>query len=259
MAKEKTEKMVFTSEDEKKKYLITIIDEEANEKRPEDTEEMQLFFEQNNTYAVLGNAMLPIRIYDPRDIEYTDQYVYLSDGFFYLYKGSCLKSVKRGPGIYFDPEEKRYYLVPVDPSNPRDVEQYRVDRDKLAIFDNETILEELRKNAKEMYSTQKHPTKAFYPKINPTDDMLKRITKMALIAKKVDLDQCRDRFSDKNALFNYKQIIKNDSKMSMFLFERGLNALHLKCRIIVEEIDPKNCVGDPMDPIEVSSDDTYDL
>lgn len=248
----------FREEGEKLKasgFLFTL-----NEYGMEDPEAMSAYFEQNTCHAILDNATLPIRIYDPKDIEFTDAYAYLHDGFFYLYRGSCMRSIRKGPGIFWDPESKEYYMIEVDRSNPAEVEKYKLSSEHLINFDQNKILDDLKNNKKEIYSAAKNTSKAFIPKLLVTDDVLKRTTKMFLIEKDIDIDQYRDRFSDKNATFNYKQVIKGDGKLSILLFERGLEAFGLKYTLTIEEIDPNNPVGKALThPIVVSSTDTYDL
>ena len=82
---------------------------------------------------------------------------------------------------------------------------------------------------------------------------------MALIQKNVDLDRYKDRFTNKNELFNFKQVIRGDSKLSILIFNRGCEALNLKYSIVLEDKSPDDIVGDKlMEPIIVSSEDTYD-
>ena len=226
----------------------------------QDPEAMSAYFEQNTCHAILDNSILPIRIYDPKDIEYTDAYAYLHDGFFYLYRGSCMRTIRKGPGIFWDPEEKEYYMIKVDKDNLSEVNRYKLSSEHLINFDREKILDDLKNNNKEIYSAAKNTSKAFIPKLLVSDDVLKRATKMFLINKDIDIDQYRDRFSDKNATFNFKQVIKGDGKLSILLFERGLEAFGLKFKLIIEEIDPDHPIGKALTkPIIISSTDTYDL
>jgi hypothetical protein len=81
-----------------------------------------------------------------------------------------------------------------------------------------------------------------------------------LKSKDIDIDAYKARFADKNALFNFKQVIKGDGKLSMLLFERGCNALNLKYTITLEEIDPRGSVGTPLvNPVKISSEDSYNV
>ena len=83
---------------------------------------------------------------------------------------------------------------------------------------------------------------------------------MALIQKNVDLDRHKDRFKDNNALFNFKQVIRGDNKLSILIFDRGMEALNLKYTILIEEKDDVNYVGTKLTkPLSVSSEDTYEI
>ena len=249
---------VFQKEGEKLRtsnFLLTLSEFDKNSE-----EEMSAYFEQNTCHAILDNAILPIRIYDPKDIEFTDAYAYAHDGFFYLYRGSCMRSIRKGPGVFWDPEKSEYYMIEVDRSNPAEVDKYKICAEHLINFDQKKIEEDLKNNGKEIYSAAKNTSRIYIPQVLVTDDMLKRAIKLALIAKGIDIDQCRDRFSDKNATFNFKQVIKGDAKLSILLFERGLNAFGLDCILTIVEADPENPVGKPLEePIVVSFNDTYEL
>ena len=114
-------------------------------------------------------------------------------------------------------------------------------------------------------------SKLFRPEIELSDDILKRITKIALLKKNVEMDQLKDRFINSNAFFNFKQSINKKSEedadkkkkpapLSMLLFDRGCEAMNLKYRIILEEKDPNNTIGEPLsEEIECSSEDTYEI
>ena len=103
-------------------------------------------------------------------------------------------------------------------------------------------------------------TKIFQPQITEKDDILKIAAKKALLAKNVDLDRYKDRFSNKNELFNFKQVLRGDNKLSMKIFTRGMDALNLEFVIIIREKSTNDIVGDKLDEdIEISSEETYPL
>lgn len=223
-------------------------------------DELSLMFDSNETYAMLNDSMLPIRFYDPKDIEYSEKYAYAYDGYFYLYLGSCLRSIKKGPGIFWDPEKMEYYMIPVDESNPKEVADFKICPDHIAILDPASILDDIKSNRQEIYSKQDKSSKTFCPKIDVNDDILKRITKEIIIEKDIDIDQIRDRFRDKNTVFNYKQVVKGDGKMSWMIFERGLEAYNLVAVLTVVEADPNFTIGTRLEkPISARTDDTFEI
>ena len=81
-----------------------------------------------------------------------------------------------------------------------------------------------------------------------------------MLAKNVDLDRYKDRFSNKNELFNFKQVLRGDNKLSMKIFTRGMDALNLEFVIIIREKSTNDIVGDKLDEdIVISSEETYPL
>lgn len=252
------------NEQEKKRGVIIRIDEFPDEPNIYKSDDEFLQKLTSNPIAIIGKeAMVEIRHLDPFAKEFSTKYAYLYDGYFYLYRGVVYDGTGNGmkplvPGIYYEGQYRYYFLVRCDPENPEH-DVFKATPDHILSVNPESIVSDLETNEKEIYAPIKS-TRVFVPEVNLDDDILKRVTKMVLQKKGIDLDRYRDRFPDKNALFNYKQVLKGKARLSMLVFGRGMEALGLKYRIIVEDIDPENCIGDPLGgPIEVSSEDTYDL
>lgn len=185
---------------------------------------------------------------------------YISDNYYYIFRGTPKgKTEFLKPGIYEkkNPEEgeSKYFIVV--PESDAEKEEYSA-TEHLASLNPVSIIDTA--NTKEdLLIAIPESTKVFQPVLSDTDDILKRVTKMALIQKNVDLDRYKDRFTNKNELFNFKQVIRGDSKLSILIFNRGCEALNLKYSIVLEDKSPDDIVGDKlMEPIIVSSEDTYD-
>ena len=162
---------------------------------------------------------------------------------------------RRLPGIYLTPDD-HYIWIPVTQGNEDDA--WLVD-DKFATADQRKIIDILI-DRDDINLTIPDSGKVFRPDETPEDDILKRAIKRVLKSKGVDIDAYKGRFADKNALFNFKQVIKGDGKLSMLLFERGCNALNLKYTITIEDVDPSNAVGTVLrQPITISSEDEYNM
>jgi hypothetical protein len=158
------------------------------------------------------------------------------------------------PGIYL--KDDKYILI--EAVSDEEKEEHLIKK-YIKKFDPASIKEAL-KSGDQILIRIPESSKAFIPPITNDDDILKRALKKALLEKNIDIDQYRQQFMDKNALFNFKQVIKGNAKLSMLLFERGADALKLKYTIIVEEVDPENPIGRPLkSDIVVCSEDTYDL
>lgn len=182
---------------------------------------------------------------------------YVAYPYYYIYRGTTMtvEFDRKLPGIYLAPND-HYIWIPVTEGN-EDAE-WRVD-DKFATADQRKIIDVL-VDREDINLAIPDSGKVFRPDETPNDDILKRAIKRVLKAKGVNIDNYKRRFADKNALFNFKQVIKGDGKLSMLLFERGCNAMNLKYTISIDEIsvDPENCVGEPLKaPIVISSEDSY--
>lgn len=186
---------------------------------------------------------------------YQKGYAYVAYPYYYIYRGTTntKEYEMKLPGIYLALED-HYIWIPVTPGN-EDAE-WIVD-DKFATADQRKIIDVLI-DRDDIKLAIPESGRVFRPDETPSDDILKRAIKRVLRAKAVDIDAYKARFADKNALFNFKQVIKGDGKLSMLLFERGCNALNLKYTITIDEIDPRTVIGEPLQgPIQISSEDTY--
>lgn len=196
------------------------------------------------------------------DGEFDEGTAYVHDDFFYIYRGVTreTKHIELKPGIYKKAHPKKdeslYFIV--DPITDEQKEEYNV-FEHVATLSTTSIIDTA--NTKEdLLVAIPESAKIFQPTLSVNDDMLKRISKLILLNKNVDLDKYKDRFSNKNELFNYKQVMKGDNRFSILIFNRGCDALNMKYTITVEEKDPNNCIGEPLkEPIVVSSEDTYDI
>lgn len=214
-----------------------------------------------DTLLVTDNEIFNIKIYNPEATDFEKQVAYLEGDYYYLYRGELSqKDAKKEPdilpGIYTDPNTKKNFIV--EPFTDNDKAKYSYS-DKLNSIDPNRIIEMI--NTKEkVLVTIPESSKLFLPSLNNNDDILKRLVKTALIKKNIDIDQYRHRFVDKNALFNFKQVVKGQNKLSMLLFDRGCEALNLKYTIIIEEANPDDVIGNPLDDkLIASSTDTYEL
>ena len=182
---------------------------------------------------------------------------YVAYPYYYIYRGTTMtvEFDRRLPGIYLTPDD-HYIWIPVTPGNEDDA--WLVD-DKFATADQRKIIDILI-DRDDINLTIPDSGKVFRPDETPEDDILKRAIKRVLKSKGVDIDAYKGRFADKNALFNFKQVIKGSGKLSMLLFERGCNALNLKYTITIDEISPDSAIGEPLSgPIIISSEDRYQV
>ena len=188
--------------------------------------------------------------------------VFIDNGYFYIYRGVMKHRdmANPKPGIYQQRDSDGvitgYYMI--EPNS--DEEKSEFDFNTHVATLNPVSIIDTANTKEELLIAIPESTKIFQPVLTESDDILKRVAKMALLAKNVDLDRYKDRFTNKNELFNFKQVIRGDNKLSILIFNRGCEALNLKYSIILEERNPSDVVGEPLkEPIIVSSEDTYEM
>lgn len=196
----------------------------------------------------------------PNDYEFENNVAYVDNGYYYIYRGQYKGSNKNTlkAGIYKNiPGASTPFFV-IEPQTEEEIKTFKITPDNVASLHPVSIIDTIN-TKEELLVAIPESTKIFQPTLSALDDILKRAAKMALIAKNVDLDRYKDRFKDKNALFNFKQVIRGDNKLSILIFDRGMEALNLKYKIIIEEKDDINVVGMRLlEPIVVSSEDTFE-
>lgn len=207
--------------------------------------------------------LMPLNVEKVRDDFFREGVAYLSDDIFYLYRGEGTASNAKNynPGIYKekDPKlskKKKYFIV--EPTTDAELQEYDA-REKISSISLISLVDAANKTGDVLIQIPES-TKAFLPEITENDDILKIIAKKALQLKKVDLDRYKDRFSNKNELFNFKQVLRSENKVSMKIFMRGMEALNLVFTIIVTEKSANNVVGEALtEPIVTSSEETYQM
>ncbi len=205
--------------------------------------------------------LMPLDVNNVKGNFFKDDTAYLLDDIYYLYRGegdsSNAEDLK--PGIYKNknPKNKSKYFI-VEPSTDDEKKEYDA-TEKISKINLISLIDSANKN-EDILIAIPESTKIFQPQITENDDILKVIAKRALQLKNVDLDRYKDRFSNKNELFNFKQVLRSDNKVSMKIFMRGMEALNLVFTIIVTEKSANNVVGDPLkEPIKTSSEETYQM
>lgn len=215
-----------------------------------------------DSVIVTEDAIYKIELMPDLDTEeeLKDDIAYIDGDYYYVYRGEPkgYSSLNRKPGIYKNKgdEHPRYFLV--EPETDEEKEKYNAllqvsTLNPVSIIDTCNTKEELLIAIPES-------TKLFQPTISEQDDILKLVAKKAIIEKNIDLDRYKDRFTNKNELFNFKQVIRGDNKLSIRIFNRGMEALNLKYTIIIEERTDNDIVGQKLEnPISVSSEETYTI
>ena len=194
-------------------------------------------------------------------IEKDKAYVY--DGYYYYFRGMVANNEEAEvPGIYYNKMARTYFVVLCDPKNPaHDI--YSVKNNPMQPqLSADAIKKTLEEKGETIYvACHSKNSRSAIPGITKNDGFLKRAAKTVLKEKNIELDNYKSSFGNKNELFNLKQVLRSpDGKMSIMLFERLMEALHLKYTIIIEEVSPEEACGKKiMEPIRISSEDTFEM
>jgi hypothetical protein len=177
--------------------------------------------------------------YDKKITNYDFSYAYIINDIFYPYRGEYKAKKSVLPGIYSKGEKD----ILIEP-NKDEIPAYTVST-HMAKIDSDAIYDGIlaREDEFQIYSDGKN---AYIPDISINDDPFKRALKEAIIAKGIDIDSIKDRFSDRNAVFNFKCVMKGDNKVSTLIFERGCEAFGLGYCIVLYDKDNNNIIGHPI-------------
>ena len=204
-----------------------------------------------------GDFLYDIGLYDDKMRVLDTQTVYLYGDYFYPYRGKWNDAIANTtPGFYFDDVHDQ--LIRIDPETEEEKKTYDY-HGKIQRVDFLTIRDVLNKGEQTICNMPESSKLNITP-LKASDDILKRLVKMAIMDKGIDIDQYRARFIDKNALLFFMQVIKGDNRLSMLLFDRGTTALNLKYTIILEEKDPEHPIGKALTrKLVCTSEDTYSM
>lgn len=203
-----------------------------------------------------GKVMRNVLLFNKDIKEWDPMVAYLDGDYYYLFKGKVPENGNiEEPGIYIDRQTNEPLLAV--PSTDEEKKKYSYN-DKICSTSANEIIDKINRKEVEVF-IMPESSKAYCPEISEDDDILKRLMKKIIIDKGIDIDRFKTRFVDKNALFNFKQVLKGTNRLSMLLFDRGIEAFNLKYTIIVSE-GPGSPIAAPLaEPLIVSSEDTHEL
>lgn len=216
---------------------------------------MELPILNSDSMLVLDDAVYKVSLLD-MDGKFDKDHVYLKDEYFYVFRGTKLKPEMYRPGIYKDAATLE--IVIKEPETDEEKEYYSW-IGKVHTYDPTDIANVINTND-DLFIPVSDSAKLFNPEITVDDDILKRILKMLFIEKEIEIDNYKDRFPDKNALFNFKQVMKNPkARVTMKIFERACDVVGVEYLIVLREKENEKSIGKPLSaPITVSSEDTYE-
>lgn len=176
-------------------------------------------------------------------LEWTNAYIDKEQKYFYLYRGVYLGKKSVLPGLYKsnDPNDKNGIRI-IHPLTDEDKQKYEVATHK-PMVKTEDIIRSISQNENN-FTMAMDGKSSFLPDLSPKDDIIKRLLKCMIVGKGVDPDSRKDKFNDRNAVFNFKSNIKSEDARSSFrTLERGTNAYDVDVYVILVDKDPNRSVG----------------
>lgn len=155
-----------------------------------------------------------------------------NDGYVYIYGGKLKDEANAG---YFykshkEPETYKFIAPSEDAKEEFSVDNVINPLDSKRAITDPTVLKEFDTN---MIDTTE--LKIFAPPVKPNDDVLKRIIKLALQEKQVDLKSYRHLFDKDYHLSNLKSTLTKDAPLSAKYFVRWCEILGLSVSIIAQD------------------------
>jgi hypothetical protein len=181
---------------------------------------------------------------------------YIQGDYVYVYRGKKEKFKKNEliPGIYKNIRGEYEFIHPESKQEKLD---YSVDN--VIEFDTKSIFDEISDKKEDFLDPEdieviNNNQETFVPTFREEDDFLKYIVKKAILDKKVNLKNYKNKFPNQYALNNMKSGLNKETKMTVTNFKSWEEILGFKWKLIVEDAGTDRLSPLP-EPIIVSSDE----
>lgn len=182
---------------------------------------------------IIDDGFYMVEVYT-KNVKLKKDKVYIKGDYVYIYRGK-IKSEKDidGAGIY-KLNNKVIFIKPKE----KEKEKYSIDN--INELTPSSIFDTVSENSDKFFQpddieTINNNSDIFTPTIKPDDDFLKRIIKEAIIDKKVNLKNYKDRFPNEYALNNMKSGLNKSTKMTVTNFVKWAEVLGLDWKVIVDD------------------------
>jgi hypothetical protein len=164
-------------------------------------------------------------------------YAYIDGDYVYVYRGKKekFKRTEIVPGIY---KNKRGLYEFVHPETKKEKEEYSIDN--VVELDTNKIFEEVSEKQENFIDPEdieiiNNNSEIFVPTFREDDDFLKYIVKKAILDKKVNLKNYKDKFPNQYALNNMKSGLNKETKMTVTNFKSWCEILGLEWEMTVRD------------------------
>lgn len=183
-------------------------------------------------------------------------YGYIKGNYVYIYRGKKdkYKKTEMKPGIY---QDKHGEYIFIEPDGKQEEAMYSTDN--LIELNINKIFEDVRENKEHFIDSEyieviNNNSQIYTPTIHEDDDFLKYAVKEAIIRKKINLKNYKNKFPNQYALNNMKSGLNKSTKMTVPNFNIWCEILGLKWRMVIED-DGSDKLSPLDEPIEIKSED----
>lgn len=185
----------------------------------------------SNLVTTIKGEIYKVVEYDP-EMKLKTGFAYIKNNIIYPYKGEYVSGIRNEPGLYYVGKKKEnihYFVKPfairhgtgyllneareINTKNILDI----IEHEGLIDIDSDIILSER--------------GKLFVPRISDDDNFLSRLIKRAIVIKKVDLNDYKNRFKSEYELNNYRRALLQNGNMSVDKFLKWCEVLDISFEI----------------------------
>ena len=183
--------------------------------------------------VILNDEYYIVELYTKRTKLKKDK-AYIKGDFIYLYKGKIKdRSDINGPGIYKLDKE----VIFIEPEGK---DRIRYDIDNVNELSPSSIFDKVSEDVSKFVQPSdieiiNNNSEIFTPTIRPEDDFLKYIVKKAILDKKINLKNYKDRFTNEYALNNMKSGLSKSTKMTVPNFIKWCEILGLDWEMTIKD------------------------
>jgi hypothetical protein len=187
--------------------------------------------------TIIKGEVYKVQEYQP-DMKLKHGFAYLKNGLLYPYMGEFIDKFSREPGVYYVGKKKDmiyHFIKPffirkgsgylessIRSTNTKNILDI-IEHEGLIDIDSDVILSE--------------KGKLFVPRISHDDNFLSRIVKTAIVKKKIDLNDYKNRFKSEYELNNYRRALLQNGNMSVDKFLKWCEVLDISFEIRYFDID----------------------
>lgn len=191
----------------------------------------------NRMYISIDDTLYSVRVIK-EDEKLEKGIAYIHDDYVYIYAGKLSKSNLLEPGYcYKDDDGVLKFVTP-----ERNIEQYSIDN---IVSVNKDIVDEVKEDDIKEISPDLlllNESAIFSPKINPEDDIFKRVIKEVLAHKKINIKLHKDKFKNEYDATNMKAAINKTSNMSIKYLVKWCEILEIDLSVNARFVDSEGRV-----------------